>query len=107
MGFKASAPQMDKFSQDMQKKHDDIGGLIQAAHGIADNVNNPSFQGQAGRAFQSAMEEFLAAASKLNEELNTNAQTVKTIASQFSDSELENYKRIHAADMVEVPQLKM
>ncbi|MBF6242218.1 MULTISPECIES: WXG100 family type VII secretion target [Nocardia] len=108
MGFSASVPEMNDFSGKMQQKHDAIGGMITAAQQAATAVRNgKDFQGTAGDTFERAMENFLRAAQKLNDELNENAQKVKTIASQFSDNELENYKRIHAADVVEVPQLNM
>ncbi|NKY89185.1 WXG100 family type VII secretion target [Nocardia veterana] len=107
MGFSAKPEEVTAFGGRMEQKHTAIGQLIDAAWKRAEALSPTDYQGHSSTAFKNAMEEFLRSARALNDQLNENAQKIKTVAAQFSDSELENYKRIHATDMVEVPQLKM
>ncbi|MET9210839.1 MULTISPECIES: WXG100 family type VII secretion target [unclassified Nocardia] len=107
MGFNATPDQIRTFSDKMNQKHADIQGMITRAEGHASDVNNPSFQGSAGQAFQSSMQEYLANAKKLNDALDQAADTVGAIAGKISDAEVDNAAQILKSSEASAPQLNM
>ncbi|GGN86118.1 WXG100 family type VII secretion target [Nocardia rhizosphaerihabitans] len=109
MGFSASPAEIQAFSTRMKDKHDAIDGMIRKSEGHATDVNNPSFQGAAGRAFQASMTDYLAAARALNEALYTSSDNVASVASSISDSEIDNAQQILASGEPadSVPQLNL
>lgn len=100
MGFNATPDQIRAFSEKMNAKHADIQGMITRAEAHANDVNNPSFQGEAGRAFQTSMQEYLSNAKKLNDALDAAADTVGTIAGTIDNTEVENAQQIIQAQQL-------
>ncbi len=107
MGFNATPDQIRTFSDKMNQKHADIQGMITRAEGHANDVNNPSFQGEAGRAFQTSMQEYLSNAKRLNDALDQAADTVGQIAGKITDAEVDNAAQIMKNSESSVPQLNM
>ncbi|MEU3010715.1 WXG100 family type VII secretion target [Nocardia asteroides] len=109
MGFSASPAEIQTFSQKMKDKHDAIDGMIRKSEGHATDVNNPSFQGAAGQAFQTSMSDYLTAARALNEALYTASDNVASVASSISESEIDNAQQILAGAETgdSVPQLNL
>ncbi|MGW6423834.1 WXG100 family type VII secretion target [Nocardia sp. NPDC055053] len=110
MGFSASPAEIQAFSTRMKDKHDAIDGMIRNSESRANDVNNPSFQGAAGKAFQTSMTEYLIAARALNEALYTASDNVASVASSISDSEIDNAQQFMATDPaadIPTPQLNM
>ncbi|MEV6216340.1 WXG100 family type VII secretion target [Nocardia sp. NPDC051833] len=107
MGFNATPAEIQAFSTKMKDKHDAIEGMIRNAEGHASDVNNPAFQGAAGKAFQSTMGDYLTSARRLNEALYQASDTVSTIAATISDEEVDNAQQILAETAADTPTLNM
>ncbi|MGW6724461.1 WXG100 family type VII secretion target [Nocardia sp. NPDC055029] len=104
MGFNATPEEIRVFADRMKTKHDDIQGMITRAEGHTNDVNSPAFQGAAGKAFQSSMQEYLQNAKNLNEALYTASDTVASIAGKITDAEVDNAAQIVKSSD---PQLNM
>lgn len=100
MGFNATPDEIRAFSGRMKDKHDAIQGMITRAEGHASDVNSPAFQGAAGKAFQSSMQEYLTNAKKLNEALYDASDKVSTIAGKIDDTEVDNAQQIIQAQQL-------
>lgn len=106
MGFNADPAEIQAFSTRMKDKHDAIEGMIRNAEGHASNVNNPAFQGAAGKAFQQVMESYLVSARKLNEALYNTSENVASISRTITDEEVDNAQQI-IAETAEAPKLNI
>lgn len=104
MGFVAETHEIKNFSDEMKRKWEDINGMITRADTLAQDVNSPAFQGEAGRAFQDTMTRYLAAARRLNTQLHETSDRVASVSAQITDEEANNAKDILAAQS---PQLDM
>ncbi|MGA4785922.1 hypothetical protein A5780_30805 [Nocardia sp. 852002-20019_SCH5090214] len=94
MPFHAEGDQLNAFAQEMEKKHQDIAGMIQAAHGNATDLQGPAFQGGAGKAFQATFEQFLTAANKMNDALLQNSENLKSAGSKYAEMEEQNLSHL-------------
>ncbi|MFD6391332.1 WXG100 family type VII secretion target [Nocardia sp. NPDC060259] len=88
MGFSAEPAEIKSFSESMKVKHDDINAMILRADGLAQDVNNPAFQGAAGTAFQQSMTSYLNAARSMNQKLFESSDNVATVANTISETEI-------------------
>ncbi|NKY50428.1 WXG100 family type VII secretion target [Nocardia vermiculata] len=90
MPFHAEHAELVKFVNDMKTQHDIIGDRIQKAHMHAQSLQGPTFQGGAGKAFQSTFEQFLTSANKMNEALMKNSENLKSAGDQYAQMEEGN-----------------
>ncbi|MEV0684093.1 WXG100 family type VII secretion target [Nocardia sp. NPDC050378] len=97
MGFVAETHEIKTFSDQMKQKWEAINGMIARADTLAQNVNSPAFQGEAGTAFQNTMTRYLDAARRMNTQLHDSSDRVAAVAATITDEEANNAKDILAA----------
>ncbi|WP_280366392.1 WXG100 family type VII secretion target [Nocardia wallacei] len=97
MGLSADHAAFVKFTDTMKTKFDDINGRVRVAHDKALSVNNGSFQGLAGSAFQTAFDNFLQKAQAMNHALMQNAENLEQVTKQFGNTEQDQLAALQSA----------